>query len=31
MNGVETAEVAAAVERLWPGLAASIVALSGAG
>ena len=29
MNGVETAEAAAAVERLWPGLAASIVALSG--
>jgi thiamine kinase-like enzyme len=29
MNGVETAEAAAAVERLWPGLAASISALSG--
>jgi thiamine kinase-like enzyme len=29
MNGVETAEAAAAVERLWPGLTASIVALSG--
>jgi len=29
MNGVETAEVAAAVERLWPGLTASIAALSG--
>jgi thiamine kinase-like enzyme len=29
MNGVETAEAAAAVERLWPGLPASIAALSG--
>jgi thiamine kinase-like enzyme len=29
MNGVETAEAAAAVERLWPGLTASIAALSG--
>jgi thiamine kinase-like enzyme len=29
MDGVETAEAAAAVDRLWPGLTASIAALSG--